>query len=56
MIEELDVVKLKDGTEVTILEIFDSEPKYCCQRSDDDEIVFINSQDVSEITYKCKST
>ncbi|MBB6177062.1 hypothetical protein HNQ82_001893 [Anoxybacillus tengchongensis] len=52
IVEELDVVRLRDGTEATVLEIFSTEPKYFCQRADDFDDMFYVTTD--EITYKCR--
>ncbi|MCZ0755852.1 hypothetical protein [Anoxybacillus sp. J5B_2022] len=55
IVEDLDVVRLKDGTEATILEVFPTEPKYFCQRADDfDDMFYVTTDEIVEITYKCR--
>jgi len=55
IVEELDVIRLKAGTEATVLEIFPTEPKYFCQRVDeDDDMFYVTTDEIVEITYKCR--
>ncbi|MGG0663415.1 hypothetical protein ABE042_04825 [Viridibacillus arvi] len=51
-VNEFDVILTKDGTEATILDIFDKEPLYLAQRTDDDEIIGIKGDEVEKIIYK----
>ncbi|MCL9971115.1 hypothetical protein MX569_11010 [Anoxybacillus kestanbolensis] len=54
---ELDVIRLKNGVEATVLEVYPTEPKYYCQNAtDDDDMFYVTSEEIAEITYKCKST
>lgn len=50
--KEYDVVLTKSGIEATIIEKYDSEPLYYAQRSDDDELISLKSDEIKKIIFK----
>lgn len=51
MAKEFDIIVTFDGIEATILETYESEPRYYAQRTDDDELISIRSDQIKDIIY-----